>query len=822
MKSRGATRARSNLPQIEWTSSFDSNVMAGHFHFLSPHFTIRLLPPNPVAPRSVRRIVINVDVLKSAKIFAGDILLVQSTDEARSGSYAVGIAWPSSNINSESVMLSQSLISTANLTEGISAVIAPYNSFRLDPIVLASEVCIEEDMEHQLDVVTKQTRTIKRRDKDSEVPDTETSSHRRDWLLLAAREILVDLKYITPHQRFQVAYEGKTRRFLVNSILPLPHAPEKQSSVEDGLASLSLNKPIPSATDYQIAIVGWDTQVKSVPSSRSSKVLSPLHSEPTSLAYADVGGLDHHITLIRELIDIPLTQPHLFKQFNLKPPRGILLHGPPGTGKTHLARAIATSYPHGTLTLLIINGPELSSAFHGETESRMRDIFEEARRRAPTIVLMDEVDALCPKREDGGGGVEGRVVATLLTLMDGMDNYDGDEGKVVVVATTNRPNAIDPALRRPGRFDREIEIGIPDASARLSILRVLLAKAPHTISDVDLESMANTSTHGYVGADLAAVVRQAGMTAIKRVLLPISSLESHPIAITAPDLLAAITQHPPSALREYFIETPHVLWSDIGGMSLIKRKLHEAVQWPLQHPESFKRLGVSAPRGVLLYGPPGCSKTMVAKALATESGVNFVAVKGAELINKYVGESERAIREIFRKARGAAPSIIFFDEIDALATSRDADSSSGAHNGVLTSLLNEMDGIQELVGVTVVAATNRPDVLDSALMRPGRLDRILYVGPPDLQARKEIWEVRLKKMESRDPELNVDELAELTEGCSGAEIALICQEAALATMHDHINAPWIPRSLFIDAARQLKRGITEETLKLYEEWRYSH
>ncbi|EJU00500.1 transitional endoplasmic reticulum ATPase [Dacryopinax primogenitus] len=534
-------------------------------------------------------------------------------------------------------------------------------------------------------------------------------------------------------------------------------------------------------------------------------------------AFASVGGLDRQIAEIRNLIELPLQRPDLFRRFGIKPPRGVLLHGPPGTGKTRLAHAIATSTRS---SLILIHGPELSSAYHGETEAALRQVFQKARKQSPCVIVLDELDALCPKREEGSGEVEKRVVATLLTLMDGMADEDEKEGgRVIVVGTTNRVNTIDPALRRPGRFDREIEIGIPDATARLAILHVLLARIPHSLDDDTLKPLADR-THGYVGADLAALVRDAGTLAIHR-WLDASKLTAAPkmtAELTNADLLNALPGTRPSAMREVFIETPSVRWSDIGGQQSVKEKLKECVEWPLLYPKTFERLGVTPPKGVLLYGPPGCSKTLTAKALATESGINFLAVKGPELLNKYVGESERAIREIFRKARAAAPSIIFFDEIDALGSMRTSgDNAGGAHEGMLTTLLNEMDGIQELVGVTIVAATNRPDVIDSALMRPGRLDRILYVGPPDLEARMEILKIRTAKM-AVEPGIDFHDLAVKTTGCSGAEIAALCQEAALAAMKENIDAAFVGIRHFRESIDTARRGITPEVVERFKIW----
>ncbi|KAI5775783.1 SPATA5 [Gulo gulo luscus] len=544
---------------------------------------------------------------------------------------------------------------------------------------------------------------------------------------------------------------------------------------------------------------------------------SKVQEDHFKVTYGMIGGLRSQLKAIRELIELPLKQPELFKSYGIPPPRGVLLYGPPGTGKTMIARAIANEVG---AYVSVINGPEIISKFYGETEARLRQIFAEATLRHPSIIFIDELDALCPKREGAQNEVEKRVVASLLTLMDGIGS-EGSEGQVLVLGATNRPHALDAALRRPGRFDKEIEIGVPNAADRLDILQKLLQRVPHLLTESELLQLAN-GAHGYVGADLKALCNEAGLHALRRVLKKQPNLSDSKMAglvkITLNDFLEGMNDIRPSAMREVAIDVPNVSWSDIGGLENIKLKLKQAVEWPLKHPESFIRMGIQPPKGVLLYGPPGCSKTMIAKALANESGLNFLAIKGPELMNKYVGESERAVREIFRKARAVAPSIIFFDELDALAVERG--SSSGAGNvadRVLAQLLTEMDGIEQLKDVTILAATNRPDRIDKALMRPGRIDRIIYVPLPDAATRREIFNLQFHSMPISN-DVDLDELILQTDTYSGAEVIAVCREAALLALEEDIQANCITRRHFTQALSTVTPRIPKSLRRFYEEY----
>jgi transitional endoplasmic reticulum ATPase len=502
------------------------------------------------------------------------------------------------------------------------------------------------------------------------------------------------------------------------------------------------------------------------------------------IIYEDIGGLDDAVAKVREMIELPLRYPELFERLGVEAPKGVLLHGPPGTGKTLLAKAVASETKANFLT---IGGPEIMSKFYGESEERLRKIFTVAEKNAPSIIFIDEIDSIAPKRDEVAGEVERRVVAQLLSLMDGLTV----RGKVVIIGATNRPNALDPALRRGGRFDREINIGIPDRNGRLEILQIHTRGMPLD-SNVDLENFADLS-HGYVGADLAALIKEAAMSALRRVLPDINlEMDSIPvevlnkIVVKEEDFLSAFRELEPSALREVLIESPNIHWDQIGGLSDAKQQIIESVEWPLKFPDLFSHHQAKPPMGILLYGPPGTGKTMLAKAVATETQANFISVKGPEIYSRWLGESEKAVREIFRKAKQASPCIIFFDEIDAIAPIRGSSGSSQAVERVVSQILTEMDGLEKLHNIVVIAATNRPDIIDQALLRPGRFDRLIYIGPPDLETRKEIFKIHtVEKLLSSS--VNLDTLAERTENYTGADIAAICNEARMLAIREFIQ-----------------------------------
>ena len=513
---------------------------------------------------------------------------------------------------------------------------------------------------------------------------------------------------------------------------------------------------------------------------------SALRGGTAQVAYEDIGGLKDEIQKVREMIELPLRHPEIFEKLGIEAPKGILLHGPPGTGKTLLAKAVASeSNSH----FISISGPEIMSKFYGESEARLREIFKEAKEKSPSIIFIDEIDSIAPKREEVTGEVERRVVSQLLSVMDGLEA----RGKVIVIAATNRPNAIDPALRRPGRFDREIEIKVPDKRGRLEILQIHTHNMPLD-QDVDQDKVAAV-THGFVGADLEYLCKEAAMKCLRR-LLPELNLEDEKIppetleklVITMNDFDNANKEIMPSAMREVYLESPDIPWTEIGGLEEVKRELQEAVEWPLRYPNLYKELGHTIPKGILLHGPSGTGKTMLAKAVATESEANFISVKGPELISKWVGESERGIREIFRRARQASPCVIFFDEIDSIAPTRGGGMEGGVHSSterMVSQLLTEMDGIQEIHGVVVLAATNRVDMIDTALLRPGRFDKIVYVPKPDVKTRQRILEIHTKgKPLSRDVDLR--RIAELTEGFSGADVSAVANTAVSVVLHEYL------------------------------------
>ncbi len=640
---------------------------------------------------------------------------------------------------------------------------------------------------------------------------------------------------------------------------------------------------ITSTKPSGVVIVSRNTQVE-----LKEKPVEEVKRQVPNVTYEDIGGLKRELRLVREMIELPLKHPELFQRLGIEPPKGVLLHGPPGTGKTLIAKAVANEVDAHFIS---ISGPEIMSKYYGESEQRLREIFEEAKENAPSIIFIDEIDSIAPKREEVTGEVERRVVAQLLTLMDGLEA----RGQVIVIGATNRPDAVDPALRRPGRFDREIEIGVPDKEGRKEILQIhtrgmpiepdysrsevlrileefksserfdrekverIIEKVEKAGSEDEVISALKEDeeifsevkarlidemfdyiaelTNGFVGADLAALAKEAAMHALRERMekgeidieaeeIPAEVLES--LKVTMDDFLEALKNIEPSAMREVLVEVPNVKWDDIGGLEKAKQELREAVEWPMKYPELFREVGIKPPKGILLYGPPGTGKTLLAKAVANESNANFISVKGPELLSKWVGESEKHVREMFRKARQVAPCIIFFDEIDSLAPRRGGIGDSHVTERVVSQLLTELDGLEELKDVMVIAATNRPDMVDPALLRPGRIERHIYIPPPDKEARKEIFRIHTRNMPLAE-DVNLDELAEKTEGYSGADIEAVCREAGLTAIREAISKYSedevkravkeirVTRDHFMKAIEKVKPSLTEEDIKKYEE-----
>jgi transitional endoplasmic reticulum ATPase len=537
---------------------------------------------------------------------------------------------------------------------------------------------------------------------------------------------------------------------------------------------------------------------------------SVLSVKATGTTYENVGGLRSEVQRVREVIELPIKHPEVFQKLGIEPPKGVLLYGPPGTGKTLIAKAVANECGANFFS---IAGPEIMSKYYGESEQRLREIFDDAQKAAPSIIFIDEIDSIAPKRSEVTGEVERRVVAQLLAMMDGLK----ERGQVVVIGATNREEAIDPALRRPGRFDREIEIGVPDRSGRIEILQIHMRGMPIS-DDVNLESLADRM-HGFVGADINALCKEAAMRALRRYLPDLTTEDEIPVEImdrirvTGGDFEEALKEIEPSSMREVLVDVPRVHWSDLGGLGSLKQELIEAIEWPLKQPEKFRQMGIRPPKGILLYGPPGTGKTMIAQAVANETAANFISVRGPQMLSKWVGESEKAIREIFRKARQVSPTIIFFDELDSIAPMRGTDEGSHVMERVVNQLLAEMDGLETLKDVVVIAATNRPDILDPALLRSGRFDRMLMVGPPDKLGRHEILKIKTVSM-PKGEDVNLEELAELTEGYVGSDLDSLCREAAMLALRE--NMARVEMNQFRESLKKVRPSVEESQLSYYE------
>jgi transitional endoplasmic reticulum ATPase len=546
----------------------------------------------------------------------------------------------------------------------------------------------------------------------------------------------------------------------------------------------------------------------------SPKAVEVSDEKIPEINYEDIGGLSEEIKKIREMVEIPLKHPEIFDKLGIDPPKGVLLHGPPGTGKTLLAKAVANE---SDANFILLNGPEIMSKFYGESEKKIRDIFEEAEKSAPTIIFIDEIDAIAPKREDTMGEVERRVVSQILTMMDGLKS----RGKVIVIGATNRVNAIDPALRRPGRFDREISINVPGKEGRLAILKIHTRGMP-LMKDVNLNELASI-THGFVGADLESLSKESAMNVLRKYLpeMKLDGVEQIPqnvlekLVVRHSDFMDALRNVRPSAMREVLVESPNVGWKDVGGLDNIRRELVEAVEWPMKHSDSFDRMGIRPSKGILLYGPPGTGKTLIAKAVAKESGANFIQVKGPSLLSMWVGKSEEGVRKIFERARQVAPCVVFFDEIDSLAGKRGLEAGTKVTERVLNQLLAEMDGLEDLKDILIVGATNRPDMIDPALLRPGRFDKILLVTAPEEKGRLNILQIHTKDMPlAKDVDIN--DLAKKTAGYTGADLEALAREAAMLSLRESMDSKFVKKKHFEEALKKVKPSVSKPTIEVYK------
>ena len=574
------------------------------------------------------------------------------------------------------------------------------------------------------------------------------------------------------------------------------------SQLRFGVVSTSPNAP---------CIVTEETQIN-----LSNKAVNTEDENIPEITYEDIGGLSEEVKKVRELVELPLKRPEIFSRLGIEPPKGVLLYGSPGTGKTLLARAVANE---SDANFIVINGPEIMSKFYGDSEKKIREIFDDAEKNAPSIIFIDEIDAVAPKREDSQGEVEKRVVSQLLTMMDGLQS----RGRVVVIGATNRPNAVDPALRRPGRLDREVEISVPDRDGRLQVLKIHTRNMPLT-KDVDLEEFASR-THGFVGADLESLAKEAAMVVLRRNIhkfkmdddeeIPDEVLKE--LKITKSDFLEGLKVVRPSAMREVLVETPDVNWGDIGGVDKVKQELREVVEWPLKYTESFNRMGIKSPKGVLLYGPPGTGKTLLAKAVANESEANFIQIKGPSLLSMWVGKSEEGVRKIFERARQVSPCVVFFDEIDSLASKRGTHGAGGkVSENVLNQLLAEMDGIEDLSNVIVIGATNRPDILDPALIRPGRFDRVVYVPISETVGREQILVIHTKNMPIENKKEVIHRISEETEGYTGADLEALVREAAMLALRENIDCDVVTKKHFEEAMKKVGPSVSPNDQERYK------